>query len=229
MPESPIIVLNGTSSAGKTSIGVELQQIMKEPYLLVGFDHFVMWLPRRYFNLEGDDVDDAIYEPTPDRLTEDGQFPPGEGFRWIRPPEGSAEGVAIKAGPLGHRIIATMHRAVALMASRGHPVILDHVLLEPKWLDDLLQVLRGYPVLFVGVRCPLAVVEQRERERGDRVAGQARGHFESVHAHAVYDLEVDTSLLSPTECALRIVNHLRNGSPADAFDQMRTRRAAQEG
>src|SRR3954454_12150629 len=75
MPGSPIIVMNGTSSAGKTSIGVQIQQLMPEPYLLVGLDHFVLWLPRRYFNLEGDGVDELIYEPTPDRLTEDGRFP----------------------------------------------------------------------------------------------------------------------------------------------------------
>jgi chloramphenicol 3-O phosphotransferase len=185
---------------------------MKEPYLLVGFDHFVLWLPRRYFNLEGDDADDAIHEPTPDRLTEDGRFPPDEGFRWFRPPEGSAEGIAVKAGPLGHQLIATMHRTFALMASLGHHLIVDHVLLEPEWVDDLVQVLDGHSVLFVGVRCPLAVVEQRERERGDRVIGMARGHFESVHAHASYDLEVDTSLLTARECALRILDHLRSAS-----------------
>jgi len=45
---------------------------------------------------------------------------------------------------------------------------------------------------------------------------------------AVYDLEVDTSLLSPRECALRIVSHVQSGSPADAFDQIRRRRGAQE-
>jgi len=36
-------------------------------------------------------------------------------------------------------------------------------------------------VLFVGVRCPLAVAEQRERERGDRLVGLARGLFDGVH------------------------------------------------
>jgi chloramphenicol 3-O phosphotransferase len=119
-----------------------------------------------------------------------------------------------------------MHRTFALMASLGHPLMVDHVLLEPEWVDDLVQVLDGHPVLFVGVRCPLAVVEQRERERGDRVVGQARGHFESVHAHASYDLEVDTSLLSPRECARRIVEHRQSGGPGHAVDRMRRRRGA---
>lgn len=53
----------------------------------------------------------------------------------------------------------------------------------------------------VGVRCPLAEVVRREAARADRTLGQARAQFESVHAYAGYDVEVDTSLGDPDECA----------------------------
>jgi chloramphenicol 3-O phosphotransferase len=45
-----IIILNGTSSAGKTSLVHELQSIMPEPFLEAGIDIFLCMLPRRYFH-----------------------------------------------------------------------------------------------------------------------------------------------------------------------------------
>jgi chloramphenicol 3-O phosphotransferase len=51
------------------------------------------------------------------------------------------------------------------------------------------------------LRCPLAEVVRRESARGDRTLGQVRAHFESVHAHVGYDVEVGTSMAGPDECA----------------------------
>jgi chloramphenicol 3-O phosphotransferase len=96
--------------------------------------------------------------------------------------------------------------------------------LDPAWLEDLLDALDGLEVTFVGVRCPLDVVEERERARGHRVIGQARGHFDIVHAHGAYDIEVDTSQLSPQEAAQAIADWLRTGRQT-AFDRLRARPA----
>ena len=52
MKNGKIIFLNGTSSSGKTSIAKELQQILKEPYLLVSIDNFISMLPQKYLNGE---------------------------------------------------------------------------------------------------------------------------------------------------------------------------------
>ena len=41
MSEGKIIYLNGTSSAGKTSIAKELQRVMEELYLYASIDLFV--------------------------------------------------------------------------------------------------------------------------------------------------------------------------------------------
>ena len=52
MKNGKIIFLNGTSSSGKTSIAMELQQILEEPYLLVSIDNFISMLPQKYLNGE---------------------------------------------------------------------------------------------------------------------------------------------------------------------------------
>jgi chloramphenicol 3-O phosphotransferase len=60
-------------------------------------------------------------------------------------------------------------------------------------------------VLFDGVRCPRDIVLRREVERKDgRTLGQAEAHFEVVHRWGAYDVEVDTSVLTPDEAAARI-------------------------
>lgn len=118
-------------------------------------------------------------------------------------------------------VISGMHHCIATLAASGNNVIVDHVLQERAWLNDCIRLFDGLPVLFVGVRCPLEVLEQRERERGDRAAGTARYQFDTIHANGIYDVEVDTSALSPLECAAMIRNVLlRNGS-LRAFTQLR--------
>ncbi len=45
-----ILLLNGTTSSGKTSILRVLQEIMSTPYLDAGIDKFIFMLPERYLN-----------------------------------------------------------------------------------------------------------------------------------------------------------------------------------
>ncbi len=45
-----IVILNGTSSSGKSSIVRALQGIFEEPYLEAGLDKFLWMLPKRYLN-----------------------------------------------------------------------------------------------------------------------------------------------------------------------------------
>ena len=46
---------------------------------------------------------------------------------------------------------------------------------------------------------------------------------EEVHKPGIYDLEVDTSLLSPQECAEEIRQRLAEGPPGTAFQQLAER------
>ncbi|MDQ4077018.1 MAG: chloramphenicol phosphotransferase [Chloroflexota bacterium] len=188
MHPGTIIILNGTSSAGKTSIVRVLQGILDEPYLDAGIDRFLWMLPKRYL------------EP---------------------PLWNEILGLAVQAGPLGHQLMSGMHHAIAALSRAGNNVIADHVLVEPQWLQECATLFSDLPAYFVGVRCPIEVVEQRERERRDRTLGQARAQYPLVHAHRIYDLEVDTSLATPEECAQQIKQRLQNGTPPVAFKRLR--------
>ena len=48
MHPGTILLLNGASSSGKTSILKALQDILEEPYVDAGLDKFLWMLPARY-------------------------------------------------------------------------------------------------------------------------------------------------------------------------------------
>ncbi len=194
---SNIVVLNGTSSAGKTTVAKALQRQLDEPYVLAGIDQAVFMLPPQY-----------LVPPLWGRVFE---------YEYA-----GGELTAIRPGPLGHDLMAALHRAVGAYAEAGLHVIVDHVLLDRRWLDDMAALYAEHRVWFVGVRCPLAVVEERERARRDRTIGQVRAQFDMVHAGCRYDFEIDTSLHTPEDCARLIVAHMQATPAPRAFADLRT-------
>jgi chloramphenicol 3-O phosphotransferase len=194
MASGTIIVLNGTVSAGKSSVARAVQHVMAEPYLHLGADILGAMCPPRYA----------------------GGTHAAEGFAWVPVADTVPSQTAMVVGPYGHVLVEGLHRAVAALAHAGHHVVVDHILQERRWLLDCLAVWRDLPVYFVGVRCPLVVAEQRERDRPDREKGVARWQFVRVHTHTHYDLEVDTSLSRPKDCALAIERRVHEGPPIAA-------------
>ena len=103
----------------------------------------------------------------------------------------------------------------------GNNIIADHMLVEPAWLYQCTSIFCSLPAFFIGVRCPLAVLELREHERRNRTWGQAQAQYSIVHAHGIYDLEVDTSVYSPEGCAQQIKARLQDGDPPGAFKRLK--------
>jgi chloramphenicol 3-O phosphotransferase len=187
VPPGTVIILNGTSSSGKTSILRQLQALLSEPYLEAGLDKFLWMLPSRY-----------LAPPLWDEVM----------------------GRATTAGLVGQRLISGMHRAIAALSRAGNNVLAEHVFLDRAWLVECASLFHALPTYLIAVRCPLPVLEKRERERRDRTLGQARAQYLLVHAHAVYDLEVDTSLMSALQCAERIQAYVQDGNPPVAFQKL---------
>jgi chloramphenicol 3-O phosphotransferase len=188
MKTGKIILINGTSSSGKTSIVHSLQNLLEEAYLEAGIDKFIFMLPERY--LERPLWDDVL-------------------------------GLASRAGAAGHALVKGMHQAIRALSLAGVNVIADHVLVEPAWAQECASLFADLPAYLIGVQCPLEVLEARERSRKNRTLGQARLQFAVIHKFACYDLMVDTSVLSPMECARQIQERL-SASP-QAFKKMITR------
>ena len=206
-----VVLLNGTSSAGKSSIARALQEIMADPYLHTGIDHFLPRLPQRCFA-----VSDGVELATTERFLL--VYRGGTGRTVGERSEGvdvHGDGtlVEVRIGPGGVHLLAGMYRGVAAMAAAGIDAIVDDVIHDPRVLAAAVTALRETATLFVGVRLPREVAERRERERGDRGPGGAAAFYDKVHAHGVYDLEVDTGRDDPMTCARQIKAALEDGRP----------------
>ncbi len=185
MKPGTIIILNGPSSSGKTSILRELQNILEEPYLEAGIDKFIWMLPKRY-----------LYRPLWDDVL----------------------GKANSAGQYGHQLVTGMHRTLEALSLSGLNVLADHVLVEESWRRDCAARFSRLPAFLVGIRCPLEVLEEREKSRSDRTLGQARLQYGVIHEPGFYDVEVDTSRYSVIECARLVAGQLTSqiAAPIDS-------------
>jgi len=193
-----IVVLNGASSAGKTSLARAVQDEWAEPALIWGIDTVVSALPKRYLN--------ALWST--------------EMYRYEYAPDGTI--AAIHPGPYGDRVVRALHRAVAALGRAGLNVLVDQVMLTPQWGADLRAACLGLDLLTVHVFCPPAELERRERERGDRTLGQAIAHHRAAATALEHDVTVDTSLVDPMVGARQILAAIEatrtvSPSPAGAF------------
>jgi len=163
-----VILLNGTSSAGKSSIARALQRRAGIPLYHVSLDTFTdmfLW--------------EAITDPA----------------------------VKQRCHAIG---VDNFHRALALFATGSFGLVVDHLILMPEWDHATRAALAGRRVHFIGVRCPLAILEAREKARPERHPGMAAAQLGHVHRNQTYDLEVDTSAATPEECADRILAFIRS-------------------
>ena len=112
------------------------------------------------------------------------------------------------------------HRCLPALAAGGNNLLVEHIVETSEWMSRLVRLLAGYDVFFVGLHCPLAELEARERGRGDRRPGEARQDHAVVHTFATYDLEVDST--RPLDDSVdRVLAAWRSRTRPSAFERMR--------
>ena len=105
---------------------------------------------------------------------------------------------------LGEAIILMYHTA-KLFSDMGKNVIIDGILVEREGIAPhyarMKEILRDNPLDIVEVFCPLDICRQRNIARGDRYETQSEEQAGLMAENIPYSLRVDTSSLSPEECA----------------------------
>jgi chloramphenicol 3-O phosphotransferase len=192
-----IVILNGAPRSGKSSIAKAIRELGSGAWVNLG-------------------VDDSMSQ-LPDTLR------PGIG---LRPggdrPDLEESVVALYSG---------LWESVAAHARQGVDVVVDVGLhesfSEPRAIRrDAARRLAGMSVLFVGVRCPLETIwERRARSWGQSESeGMLREAVQrwqvEVHAGLVYDLEIDTAVLTPEQSADFVLRRIASGPPGDAFARL---------
>ena len=181
-----VIVLNGGSSAGKSSLAAELKRRLDGPWLSLGIDDLIKAMSYG----TGDDS-------------------AGGTMTFLA-------GGAIEVHARFYPVQSAWYAGLAAIAHAGVSLILDEVFLNgARSQDDLRKALVGLSVVWVGVHCEADVAEARERDREGRTLGMARQQADRVHVGTAYDVVVDTTTHSTSQCAKVIIEQLSRFSNAD--------------
>jgi chloramphenicol 3-O phosphotransferase len=205
-PTGWIVLLNGAPRSGKSSIAAALQAAADTPWMNLGVDAY-----------------EAVTPP---------RWRPGVGLRPGGERPDLEPGVATFYAALFESIAAHSRLGLNVVSDVG----LHDAYSRPLGVRaDAAQRLAGLPALLVGVRCPLDVILQRraQAEPGreghyvtaspdDPAPEPVRRWQTEVHRPGVYDLEVDTSVLSPEQCADAIRGRFVAGLPEPSALQRRT-------
>jgi chloramphenicol 3-O phosphotransferase len=179
-----VVVLNGGSSSGKTTLARQLQALLGSTWLTFGVDDLIRALPG------GDEPFGSSHKAI--GVLPNGTITVTEAFR-------QAEDA--------------WFQGLAAIARLGCRLIIDEVFLGGGASQErLAQALTGLTVLRVGVHCDAEVAAERERGRHGRTVGMARLQAMRVHEGVKYDFVVDTTDASPDECAAAIIE--RMGGPS---------------
>lgn len=120
------------------------------------------------------------------------------------------------------QLVRSYNACIALLAEMGHFLVIDNAMDPTEQAIDLLERVKGYSILLVGVHCSLEELNRRERQRRDRTIGEAAAQFNRVHRGFVYDVEVDSSTKSPSELAVEIMNYLKRVDVLQGRDKTMT-------
>jgi len=181
-----IIVLNGTSSTGKTPIARHLQLLLGSKYLYISLEHFLDMLSKEVCNLNS-----STYSFLENN----------EGIYASKREDGTLD---VEMGPLGKKILHDMHDAVEGFLQNGWNVIFT--VIEPLQ-EDVLEMKKKFKIykpLFVYLYADKNVLSQREAVRGDRLSGYALNLLEKYTSQDLHDLQIDIGKLTQEQVAQTI-------------------------
>lgn len=184
-----VIILNGPSGSGKSSIQKEFQKLM---------------MPNLWIKVG---IDNLFDNPMPDITPENMQvWQSPNPIRWVETTQ-DKEGnnvITLFTGEQGDKVAYAMNSAIAAYAENGCNVIVDYIAYKSEWFDDLQAKLAHIRTYYVAVDISLETLEQREAARGTSPKGHARSHYATVYGDKKYDLRVSSEKNSAQEIAALI-------------------------
>lgn len=212
-----IILLIGTSCAGKTTIAQAMQRLAERPYLSTGHDDFLPMFPLKFVGLDKSIQPPILVWPEP------GSPRTRDGYEVIVEAPGDPPKFHLTCGATAWRSLQGMHAAFAALARAGNSVVVADVVTEPL-LIDYCTALAGLNVYLVLVDCALEELERRERSHRNRAPGGARMQYPAVRAPGRFDLTIDSGANDAEACARQVLDFVAQHPPR-AFPELSARYA----
>lgn len=189
-----IILLNGPSGSGKSSIQKAFQKLM---------------MPNLWLKTGIDDLFDRVMpDITPENLE---YWQSKNSIRWVETAK-DKDGkpvITLFVGKQAEKVAYAMNSAIVAYAQNGCNVIVDYIAYDQAWLKDLQEKLQNIKTYYVKVDISLDVLEQREAARGTSPQGHARSHYHSVYGDITYDLVVSSEHSRPEQIVQQIKEMLK--------------------
>ena len=204
-----IIFLNGTSSTGKSSVARELMRQSQIPFLHYASDHLLnFWIDSKFVNSFKDEQKPQKWQ--------------AEWFCRQQAIDKNGHTVFhINNGKKGWTLYCDLVKAACGLMDKGYDMIIDEVMISKSQMSLFYPSLIHKKAYMIYVYCEESERERREKQRGNRNVGLSRGLLEDVDkVISTYDLKIDTTHLSTTECAKKIFNFIESNPKPTAVKKL---------
>jgi chloramphenicol 3-O phosphotransferase len=175
-----VVLLVGTSCAGKSTLARALQAEAAEPYLHWSLDGLFAAMPEGWGSGGAHSADGFAYQVS-----------------------GSERRIVY--GPAGRRMLDGLRAAAAAYASAGVNLVIDDMLLDAEALPAWARALEGFDTRLVLVTAEIETLRAREAARIRRsTPGLSQGH-KALHDAIAADLVVRTDAETPEAAARRVL------------------------
>lgn len=188
-----LIVLNGASSAGKSSIAEELLNKLytekNEIWLHIGMDEFMRMMDQKQ------------------NCWSETSTAPCLGFYWKKEyfEQEDKDLPVLKAGKYGIKVLESMCETIEFLLDMGIDIVTNYVNFKDFDLEKLIEKTKAENYKVFDIYAEKDVLIEREEKRGNRIIGSALAQF-----HTFKDHKLDS----------KIINNGFDKSPKDAADEI---------
>jgi chloramphenicol 3-O phosphotransferase len=185
-----IILVNGPSGVGKSTLIRSLHDSVAEPYLLTGIDYFYHVVPRQWAG------------------GPEGRYRRA-GFQYVDWTDQLGELSTIESGAYGDTVVRSMHSTIEAWVHAGANVIVDGIHPRQDLVGELNETLATIPrVLKIGLTASDEYLEARSIDAKNR-PGLWRHQARTIHDGFEYDLFVDRTNLDTNQLCEYVIAQSR--------------------
>jgi len=197
-----VIMLAGTTSAGKSTLCRHIQKYIEGPCIQFGADNAVSMIAAKYLGVPL--TKEALHDYKPEKEQNLGYFliPPGPNE------DNPTEYTILQIGPVARLVTTAAFYGLKFISLAGINAVSDQIFVFKDWYEEAKEIFNDVPVLWVSINADKETLQEHDKARGDRVPGHSIGLYMQMYKDIPFDLEIDSGKLTPDEEALLVLDKL---------------------
>lgn len=197
MRSGKVVCISGTSSVGKSSTSSLLKEKLGDSWLHFKVDSYLQMFGAKYNNIFNNN--NAYQEANYDLISQKNE---------IYYVEKNADyGFDVKYGEVSVLLYNTIPSSIKVLADSGFNVIVDAFVENENHIELMNNLMPNYKMHFVYLYADNTALLYREKDRKNRLKGTAVNWLKSFNP-SIYDLQINTTHLSPNDVSDKIISIL---------------------